>query len=361
MENKNTAENNQLQLEWLLLNLIKEMKSISSRGSSSTYQNSLEFAKEIIPQVFNKKSILVNSQEPDLARQYRQLAKAESLDSGKKVNPLDLIDARIKKLKSLIKKSPVENDLLRRDLSKHERIRPLFVLKPITEDFVLHKDLYAERYSFEPLKISGVKYTDHKITEDRILRVRLIHPDKAEHSLGADLIYEHYWQEKELVRFAHLQYKIWDGKTLLFSKSPNLNSQLEKLKEALCGKGYCNAVHSLFKEEGKEYRFPYCSAFLRPTDKLQNKNSPLVSSGLHLPICKIGEHASYTEPGHNKKLEHAHIKDSSLTSVIFEDLFNDNKIGSRWLTYEEAEKIYKKHKILESDERIILHAQEFEI
>jgi len=34
-------------------------------------------------------------------------------------------------------------------------------------------------------------------------------------------------------------------------------------------------------------------------------------------------------------------------------------LGSRWLTYQELEKIYQEHKLLEPKERIIVHAQEY--
>jgi len=44
---------------------------------------------------------------------------------------------------------------------------------------------------------------------------------------------------------------------------------------------------------------------------------------------------------------------------VFEELFNANMLGSKWLTYEELEKLYREHKILEADEHIIIHAQEF--
>jgi len=48
-----------------------------------------------------------------------------------------------------------------------------------------------------------------------------------------------------------------------------------------------------------------------------------------------------------------------MTPTIFE--YNANLLGSRWLTYSEIEDLYKKHKILNSSEKIILHAQEFNV
>lgn len=47
--------------------------------------------------------------------------------------------------------------------------------------------------------------------------MRLLHPDPPEYSLGADLIYETYWEKKKLARIVLIQYKVWDGETLYLS------------------------------------------------------------------------------------------------------------------------------------------------
>ena len=44
-----------------------------------------------------------------------------------------------------------------------------------------------------------------------------------------------------------------------------------------------------------------------------------------------------------------------------EENFNYNQIGSRWMSYEEAEELYRTHKILDDSERIIVHVQELTI
>ena len=51
----------------------------------------------------------------------------------------------------------------------------------------------------------------------------------------------------------------------------------------------------------------------------------------------------------------------SINQMVFEECFNSNQLGSRWMTYAEAEQLYTKHKILDGGERIILHAQELEL
>ena len=160
------------------------------------------------------------------------------------------------------------------------------------------------------------------------------------------------------VRFAMVQYKIWDGELLYWSQAKNLEPQLKKMEDNLCKNGYCLCEDG--KNYSTKYRYPYCSAFLRPTDKLQYKDSKFTSSGMHIPICKINSVTVETKEG-NKILKKQNMKETSLSHKVFEENFNYNQVGSRWMTYQEAEKLYKDHKILESDQRIIVHVQELEL
>ena len=63
-----------------------------------------------------------------------------------------------------------------------------------------------------------------------------------------------------------------------------LSLQLERLENFLCIAKLCEGP-----EGSNLYRFPHCAGFLRPTDRLQRPNQKFVSTGEHLPICKIGE------------------------------------------------------------------------
>ncbi|MNY53501.1 hypothetical protein D3C86_1892640 [compost metagenome] len=78
-----------------------------------------------------------------------------------------------------------------------------------------------------------------------------------------------------------------------------------------------------------------------------------MSSGFHLPICKAIELA-----GEIGKIDKESIKEQSFNSRLFEDLFNSNMIGSRWLPVDQLEKIYSNNKIFAQDDRIKLYAQE---
>ncbi len=161
-------------------------------------------------------------------------------------------------------------------------------------------------------------------------------------------------------RIVLVQYKIWDGKRLYTSQARNLKEQLDKLAKISCETGLCKPYENSARLEA--YRMPYCVSFLRPTDKLQDPDSRLISSGLHTPICAIAKAWEPTNyEGDGEKIEKKRIRSESLSHRVFEEMFNTNMIGSRWLTYDEIEQLYRDHKILQHNEKIVLHAQEFGI
>jgi hypothetical protein len=165
------------------------------------------------------------------------------------------------------------------------------------------------------------------------------------------LIYEQHDEETGQIRILFLQYKIWDKGILYFSQAKNLDKQLEKLERCICHNNFCSAPEL---DGIAEYRFPYCSAFLRPTDKLQQQNEKLVSSGIHIPVCTI---LRFMRNG-NEKLERKKIRFETLNHEIFEQLFNRGLLGSRWMDQDAVESFYKENKVLENDESIIFYARE---
>ena len=157
-----------------------------------------------------------------------------------------------------------------------------------------------------------------------------------------------------MVRLAAIQYKVWDGETLY--KSDNIASQLDRLHKTFCSNKLCEQFAESQRKDA--YRLPYCSAFLRPTDKLQHPDSRFISSAYHIPVCVVERSWQDTVRG-GQKIERKYFRSEAVTHRVFEELFNANMLGSKWLTYEELEKLYREHKILEADEHIIIHAQEF--
>lgn len=53
------------------------------------------------------------------------------------------------------------------------------------------------------------------------------------------------------------------------------------------------------------------------------------------------------------------LREQSLTCETFEELFSNGMLGSRWMGYEEVQNLYRSHKILDSSETIIIHAQQY--
>ncbi len=346
------------QTEWALLNLIKELRGISHKGAMPTYFNAIKLGTQLIPEIFNDDSIIVKRHhEPELVRYYRQQAEATSKLEGKKVEPITLVEKRLEELDKLSGTDIEDKDLILKEQERLKKVRSLLLPRNVQEDYVLHHDIKCMKFGVKPVNIE-TKYTDYNISENRAIRVRMIHPNNGEQSMGADLIYEQYDPERRKVRFMMVQYKIWDGEILYWSEAKNMEPQIQKLNDNICAKGYCNCETG--KNVSGEFRFPYCSAFLRPTDKLQTKDSAFTSSGMHIPVCKINGVTVLTGKG-NKVLRKNNLKGTAISQKLFEDCFNYNQIGSRWLDYSELEKLYKDHKILEEDEHIIIHVQELEL
>lgn len=132
--------------------------------------------------------------------------------------------------------------------------------------------------------------------------------------------------------------------------------QLNRFREAFCGSALCEPFEKSQRKDA--YRLPYCSAFLRPTDRLQDPDCRLVSSGYHVPICVVERLWKDTSRG-GQKLVSKNFRSEAVTHRVFEELFNTNMLGSKWLTYRELEELYRLHNILEPDEHIVIHAQEF--
>lgn len=178
-----------------------------------------------------------------------------------------------------------------------------------------------------------------------------MHPDQPEHICGADMIYEQIDPRKNSVKFIFLQYKTWnkDG-VIYFSETKNLLPQLSKLSGLLCNGGFCKCSSAV----KNEFRFPHCSAFLRPTDKLQYEDSKMISTGIHIPICEVQKISST-----DSKIEKKQFSNNSLSHRVFEELFNNNFIGSDWIPFAQCEDFYKKHLIMDTNDTIRLVAREF--
>lgn len=346
-----------LDAEWTALNAIREMLGIALKGAyTPTYAQALDVGKVIAPQIYDTDaSPLGRGREPKLVREYRQKADALSQVRGHLVSPIETLDEDIEYQRRLAATSG-DRDQILTHLKKLESIRPYFLPRTYTENQLIIRDKYEVQRDLPkpPTEVDEAK--DYETPNGRGLRIRMLHPDPPEHSTGADLIYEQYWEGKQMARIALVQYKIWNGKTLYLSQAKSLEAQMEKMRQAFCETGLCKPYKDNVGEE--RYRLPYCSSFLRPTDQLQDADSRLLSRALHTPICVAFRALEETGRG-NRKIESKRIRGESVSHKVFEELFNVSILGSRWLTYQEIEKLYRDHKILKPEDRIVLHAQEY--
>ncbi len=346
-----------LDVEWTTLSALREMLGIALKGTQTpTYRQALDLGKVVAPSLFDSESSLLGKGvEPALVEQYREKADGLSQIEGHVVNPLDLLEKDIELNKRIIRTEGTR-DQVRKQLSALERARPYFLPREYTENQLIIRDVHKAERPFPSPPIDGDTYRDFELSEQRRLRIRSLHPDPPEHSLGADLIYEHHWEKKRLVRLALVQYKIWDGKRLYLSQARGARLQMEKLHRVLCDKNFCSPPDT--DKDRTRFRLPYCAAFLRPTDKLQEPGSRLISSGLHIPVCRALASTVSTNQG-GEKIERKIIRSESISHKVFEEMFNVRILGTRWLTYDELWSLYSEHNILRPEEKVIIHGQEF--
>lgn len=329
------------------------------KGYKSTYENAIQQFHDFSPELYSDivESLPQRNLSED-AKVYIAKAEAKSLAATDKITPLELLDEDINELRVLIAQNAEmafdQKKILKQKILSLESLRKSLKPRTLSEHRILSRDASrADRNDFGAQFISGNDFfVDYKITDEKFLRIRLLHPDQAEHMTGADLIYEQHDEERGLIRILFLQYKIWDNGVLYFSQAKNLKAQVEKLESCVCQNKYCSPPS--IATGYKEYRYPYCSAFVRPTDKLQNQHEKLVSSGVHIPICTMIKHI---KDGY-EKIDRKQMRFDTLNHELFEQLFNRGFIGSQWFEQETIEDFYKKYKILESDESVIFYARE---
>ncbi|WP_333795832.1 hypothetical protein [Rheinheimera sp.] len=349
-----------LNAEWISLNAFRGLSKIASNGDmeKSTYDNALELGGALYPELLGDDvSELKRERVSDTTKEYRQRAAYMSIRDNSTVHAIDLVKTAIEEDEGLLKIAEKEKgnksrvDQLKRKLGQLYKAREELEPREHSENQLIFRDAYnVERII--PCLTKGQGYRDFSLPNDKILRLRVLHPDKIEHITGADLIYERHSPSDETVAIVAVQYKIWENRKLYLSDERMLN-QISKMNEFLCVKGVCES-----NSKENEYRFPCCSAFLRPTDKLQKPDQTFISTGEHLPICKIEQCASKGIRGADV-LEYKNIKDISLSSEMFEFLFNKGKIGSKELSYTELEELYGKFIGEASSQRVVVYAQEF--
>jgi hypothetical protein len=356
---REAEQRRRLDLEWVALNAFREAMQTALRSHGAvTYEQALALAKEELPEIFSAdESLISRGQEPPLVREYRQEAALESSATSKKVEPAALIERDLKRVERLLE-IPGEHGEIRRRLARLRRALEFFREKGYSEHQLIRRDTFqAIRPNLPRTHYEADNYSEFELPYGRRLRLRMLHPERPEYSTGADLVYEHSDERKSRARFALLQYKIWQGDAFYFSSASNFSAQLDKLNHAVCDAGYCVCEQGALRSD-RPYRLPCCAAFLRLTDRLQRPDARLVSAGYHVPICVVRDTRERTR-NDEKMLTRQGIHGRYLTTAVFEEMFNNGMAGSRWMSFGEVEKFYRKHHILDANERLVVYAQEY--
>jgi len=346
-----------LDAEWLATTAFREVIRVSTKGDTnkSSYRNALDLGRELLPNLLGTDSLLRKANQSEDAQEYRQRAEAESNRLGEEVLPISLVDRDLEINRQWLEAASDEQrtDKLKKRLRRLQFLREEFDEYVHSENQLIIRDVYhVERNLPEVPSVFGQGYKDFQLHKGDTLRIRLIHPETVEHITGADVIYERHDLANQSVSVAAIQYKIWEDRKLNLGDS-RLLSQIDKMKKWFCDSGLCNAG-----ADDNTYRFPHCSAFLRPTDKLQKASQKLKSVGEHLPICKIDDAAIYGPRG-GKYLTYDAIRRTSLSHHVFEGLFVNDKIGSRHLTHSQLGNFYKNMPNLYDPNSLLILAQDF--
>lgn len=333
---------------------VRDAVSIAShKPLPPTYEQSLRLIHDLSPELYEQFDKLLNEKnDSEFVRFYKEKASAMWTEE-KSIDAADLMAADKLELEGLVRNTTNTDNL--KNLKK--RILQLQIgidnLKPrrLTENAILLRDVtqFDRTELFGQVIKRDYKVVDYALKDDRSLRLRLLHPDNEEHITGADLIYEQYDVETNKIKFLFMQYKTWEDNKIYFSNG-NILDQLNKLKKTLCDCSYCDYN----KSGDRQFKFPPCAGFLRPTDKLQNNNSKMISSGVHIPVCKALEISESS-----KKLEKKHLRREYPNHYIFERLFNLDLVGSDWYEIHELEELYKNSEIMNSTETLKIYTTEF--
>ena len=353
MDDKKT---DQMGTEWVILCALKAILGVAEKGKlSHTYRRALAFAEELMPEHFApERRILAGAPETVNARLYRQLAELESSSTNISINAYDYAKREYLKLK--------------RQLTEHEgNFQDLALVKNRLEQIELamrelkpriyseHKTIFGEVLQVDrnlPVSGEGRDYKQYALDEKRILRIRVLHPDTEEYKTGADVFYEHLDEERKLARLAIVQFKLWDGKS--FHRDERMMKQIQRMEAFSCGNRLC----TLGDDRRRTYRLPPCTAFLRPTDRLQDPNSQMYSSGLHVPLCVVKDAWEGNRNG-GMSITRQSIENRSISNEVFEELFNTNILGGKELSYQELGDLYKSFDLFGYNDTVQIHAQEF--
>jgi hypothetical protein len=349
-DSSSIPEDERRQHAFQLTNAYREAIGLAWEKQPPTYEQVLDMIFSQNVEVYNSiTSLLTAKNKSDEVKTFIELAEAQSTDE-KKINPVDLIEEQLKIFKTAIESSKNKKYLLRK-LSQLNKTKKYFEPRAPIENTVLRKDYgtnLRNNFISKPIYV-GDNFQDFRVSENKILRVRLAHMEKLEGITGVDMVYEQFDLPREKVRFVSMQYKMWNTNILYFTKDAHVKKQLDKMEKHICNAHFCKGP----QKRNNDFRFPFCSAFLRLTSHIQFADSGLISTGIHLPLCMVREIQKT-----DVKITKENSEETSLSHLIFEEAFHKNLVGSRWLSFDELENFYQKHGVNSEVDTIRLHCQE---
>jgi hypothetical protein len=338
-----------IDVEFAAVTALREVM-ITAQREPVSYPEAMALGAELYPGLLSpEKSLLYRAQDPLAVRAFREKAEAASIREEKEISAVDIVNREIRELQQLIAVKPGRTRDMKRELATLYRHLEYLKGARYSEHNLIARDVFAAtRPRLPKPPIERDRYQHYDLGRGRSLNIMMLHPDKPEHVSGADVVYEICSLETEEARVALVQYKVWENDSIPHSRLDQ--KQLNRMRDSACKKGLCFPRSKKAKEA---YRLPYCSAFVRLTDRLQKPDARLVSAGLFVPICKL--------PQLNKgdALDRADISNGSVSSDIFEAALIEGSIGSDWHTFAEIENLYRQSGIFNADDRIVIHAQEY--
>jgi hypothetical protein len=342
-----------LDVEWMTTGALRDALVIAhGRPEEITYKQVFALSAQVAPELYlSVDRILDNPKESIGVQEIRQRASAQSALEGKHITPFEYLDVEILKIRRQIDAHPdphlLENVLARYDTYRQE-IRP----REYRETALIIGDAVHTGRGL-PGSGEGRGYNDYLLNKERMLRVRVTHMEKPVDRLGCDLIYENLDFKRETARIVIIQYKMWEKYEQVLHWDPRDEKQYMRLDGATCKSYLCNPEMVPYRT----FRLPNCTAFVRPTDRLQEPNSMLHSSSLHIPICVIKESWRPNQKG-GKSIRRPQIESRSLSHKTFGELFDNCMVGSKEITWDQMTTLYQGFGIFESDDRVYVHVQD---
>jgi hypothetical protein len=350
------AKRDRLDVEWMTTSALRDgMVTAHGKPEEVTYKQAFALGRQVAPEMYKSVDrILNNPRESIGAQEIRQRAHAQSILDGETITPVEYIESEIVKLRTQINAIDEGDDRnhLENTLTRYENIRQEIQSREYRETPLIFGDAVKTGRGL-PTSGQGQGYTDYQLNKDRMLRVRVTHMERPEDRIGCDLIYENLNDKKKTARIVIIQYKMWERYDQVKHLSPRDEKQYAKLTGATCKGRLCDPEAI----PHRAYRLPTCTAFVRPTDRLQQPNSITTSSSLHIPICVLNESWQTNQAG-GKSVRRDQINGRSLSHRTFGELFDYCMVGSKEITFDQMTTMYHSFGILENQDKVVVHFQD---